>query len=75
VDIEQRLLDIFESVLGPEARGISDQDGPGTIAAWDSVNHLNLILSIEAEFGIQFETSEIPDLLSLGKIRARLERG
>ena len=31
--------------------------------------------AVEAEFGIQFATSEIPDLLTVGKIRARLERG
>ena len=75
MDLEQRLLDVFESVFGPEARDITDDDGPGTIAGWDSVNHLTLILSIEAEFGVQFDTSEIPDLLSKGKIRERLADG
>lgn len=63
------------AILGPEGRTLSDDDGPGTIAAWDSVNHLNLVLAIEDEFGVQFTTSEIPELLSLGKIRARLEGG
>lgn len=63
------------AILGPEGRTLSDEDGPGTIAAWDSVNHLNLVLAIEDEFGVQFATSEIQDLLSVGKIRARLERG
>ena len=75
VDLEQRLRNVFESVFGSEAENISDDDGPGTMAGWDSVGHLNLILAIEAEFGVQFETSEIPDLLSLGQIRARLEFG
>lgn len=41
--------------------------------AWDSVTHLTLILTIEAEFGIQFDTAEIPNLLSVGDILARLE--
>ena len=75
MDLKIRLAEVVAAVLGPEARTLSDEDGPGTIAAWDSVNHLNLVLAIEDEFGVRFETSEIPGLLSLGTIRARLERG
>ena len=59
-------------MLGPSGRGLSDHDGPGSIPAWDSVAHLNLILALEMEFDIRFETSEIPRLLSLGSLRARL---
>jgi acyl carrier protein len=59
-------------VLGPSGRDLSDHDGPGSIPAWDSVAHLNLILALEMEFDIRFETSEIPRLLSLGSLRARL---
>lgn len=75
MDLDQRLAGVLEAVLGPDARDLSDDDGPGTISSWDSVNHLNLVLAIEAEFEIRFATSEIPDLLSVGKIRARLGRG
>jgi acyl carrier protein len=75
VDLQQRLSRVLTEVLGPDATRLSDEDGPGTIGSWDSVNHLNLVLAIESEFGIRFATSEIPDLLTLGKIRARVERG
>ena len=71
-DIEQRLKDVLESVLGPSGRGLSDDDGPGTVPTWDSVAHLNLILAVEMEFSVRFETSEIPELLSVGTLRARL---
>ncbi|MGE0159652.1 MAG: acyl carrier protein [Gemmatimonadales bacterium] len=74
MDLDQRLVSVLEAVFGPEASELSDEDGPGSIAVWDSVNHLNLVLAIEAEFDIRFATSEIPDLLTVGKIRARLER-
>jgi acyl carrier protein len=42
------------------------------VPAWDSVAHLNLILAVEMEFDVRFETSEIPDLLTVGRLRARL---
>ena len=61
------------SVFGDAAKGLTDEDGPDTVEAWDSVTHLNLVLAIEIEFGVQFETADIPDLLSIGEIRARLE--
>lgn len=65
---------MLESVFGPDGLKLTDDDGPGTTAVWDSVAHLNLIMSIEAEFGVAFATAEIPELRSLKKIRARLEK-
>ena len=74
MDTSQALADVFEAVFGPEARRLGDEDGPGSIEAWDSVGHLNLILAIEAEFGIEFTTAEIPDLVSVRMIRDRVEQ-
>lgn len=74
-DTAERLARVLQAVLGEDARDLGDDDGPGTIAAWDSVNHLNVVLAVEAEFGVQFGTAEIPELLSVGKIRSRLSRG
>jgi acyl carrier protein len=71
---EEKLRAVLESVFGPDGLRLSDDDGPGTTPAWDSVAHLNLIMTIEAEYGIAFATAEIPELRSLRKIRARLER-
>ena len=73
IDTNDRLLTVFSSVFGAAAEDFSNEDGPATVDAWDSVTHLMLILAIEAEFGIQFDTAEIPNLLSVGEIRARLE--
>ncbi len=71
---EQRLRDVLEAVFGEEGLGFGDDDGPGKTPGWDSVAHLNLILSLEAEFGVAFATAEIPELRTLGRIRARLEQ-
>lgn len=74
MDREERLRSALESVFGEEGLSLKDEDGPGTTAAWDSVAHLNLIMTIEAEFGVAFPTAEIPELRSLKKIRASLEK-
>ena len=72
INTHDRLLTVLLSVFGEAAEEFSSDDGPDTVEAWDSVTHLTLILAIEAEFGVQFETAEIPNLLSVGDIRARL---
>lgn len=71
-DTEERLRRVLEAVLGPSARHLADADGPGNVPGWDSVAHLNLILAVEMEFDVRFETSEIPELLSVGRLRDRL---
>ena len=72
MDVAQRLQNVFHAVFGDEGTISSDEDGPGSIPGWDSVNHVNLILAIEAEFGVQFDPGEIPDLVSVRQIRNRL---
>lgn len=72
VNIDPTLQAVLESVFGPDLRIDSPDDGPGTIPEWDSVNHLNLILAVESEFGVQFDTADIPELVTVGKIQAKL---
>lgn len=55
--MNQRLEKVFRETLGIESV-------PATLsqkkcAEWDSVNHLNLILALEAEFSVTFEPEEI----------------
>lgn len=69
--ISIRLDAVFKSTLGIDnvPAGLSQKN----CAEWDSVNHLNLILALEAEFGVAFEPEEIAamrDISSVKKILA-----
>jgi acyl carrier protein len=55
---------IFADVFSLPQEQISPQSSPETIANWDSVQHLNLVLAIEQEFGVRFVPTEIEQLLS-----------
>lgn len=70
--IDVRLHDVFEAVFGAPLSQLSEQDSPATIKSWDSLNHVHLILALEAEFGVQFDADEIANLISVGAIRRRL---
>ena len=49
---------------------LSVSSSPETIEAWDSLNHLALVLAIEQEFMIQLSPEEIETLISLERIVA-----
>jgi acyl carrier protein len=40
-----------------------------SVAAWDSLGHLNLILAVEAAFGVSFSPEDVINMRSLGSIR------
>ena len=75
MSVNERLLSVFRGVFGDHINDIPQEASPETIDGWDSANHVNLILALEAEFGVQFETDEISELTSVGAIRQRLPAG
>jgi acyl carrier protein len=50
---------------------VTADSSPATVETWDSVRHLNLILALEEEYGLQFrpedtdEAKSIRDLVQL----------
>ena len=73
MNTEARLRNVMEAVLGVEGNGIDDADSPQTIPQWDSVSHLQLMMAIESEFGIEFSPEEMATLTTVRLIRARLD--
>ncbi len=71
---DARLREVFASVFGVDGAALRDEASPRTVPGWDSVNHLHLVLALEAEFGVQFDPGEIAELASFGRIRERLVR-
>ena len=53
---------------------INEDSSPDTIAEWDSLKHMNLILALEEEFGVQFGDEEIVEMLSIELILNTLKK-
>ena len=70
--VNDRLGQVFASVFGIEPTALTDADSPATIAAWDSLSHVSLILALEAEFGVAFDAGDLATLTSVADIRRRL---
>lgn len=67
--IRQIAADIFQV----PTNDIAADSSPKTIASWDSIQQLNLVLAIEQEFGIQFQPEELDKIHSIGDVVSLLE--
>jgi len=43
------------------------------VEGWDSFNHVNIVVAIENEFGINFNTAEMEELREVGEIVKLIE--
>jgi len=61
--------DIFNQA--PES--LAPDSSPETIEAWDSVQHLSLVLAVEEHFSVQIEPEEFEKMNSLEAISTLVE--
>jgi acyl carrier protein len=66
---DARLYLTIASVLGVDVDGISDESSPDTVTAWDSLNHLNIAMALETEFGLAFTAEDIVTMSNVRLIR------
>lgn len=52
---------------------LAADSSPASIEAWDSIQHLTLVLALEQQFGLHFSPEEIEEMVSLGRIGAMVE--
>jgi acyl carrier protein len=60
-----RVQQIASNVLLTEVTADSSAE---TVESWDSVQHLNLILAIEEEYGLEFSPEEMESAKTVGQI-------
>ena len=61
--------DLFS--LPPE--NITAESAPENLEAWDSTQHLNLVLAIEEKFNLQLSPEDIDQMRSIGAIATLVE--
>lgn len=63
--MKDKVKKIIASVFNLEVDSINDDASPDNILNWDSLNHMNLIVSLEEEFKIRFTDEDISEMLNL----------
>ena len=73
-EIYTRLTAIFRRVLGDESIVLSPSSSADDIEAWDSLNHIFLLVEIEKSFGVKFQATEMEVLKNVGQLASLLQK-
>lgn len=63
--MREKLIQIVADTLGFSPEDLGDAPSMDTVSAWDSVAHLNVVMSVEQEFGVRLTTAEIAQARSV----------
>lgn len=55
---------IISQIMDIPAEQVGEDASMDTLAAWDSVRHMNLVLALEEEFGVEFTPDQTTALVS-----------
>jgi acyl carrier protein len=64
--------DVIADVFGLPREDVTETTERDDIPEWDSLGHLNLMLALEDAFNISFTVDEMPDLVSVPAIVAKV---
>jgi acyl carrier protein len=69
---EGRLAGIFRTLFNDPSLALRDDLTARDVDGWDSLNHVNLMILIEEEFGVRFTTAEVSGLQDVGELKRLL---
>jgi acyl carrier protein len=63
--MRDKIYKIVSQVMDAPLEQLTLESSQDSVENWDSIKHMNLVLSLEEEFNIAFSDSEIIELLSI----------
>ena len=67
-DIYAQLTTIFHDLFDDNTIVLNPGLTAADVPEWDSFNHINLIVAIEARFGVKFQTAELESMQTVGHL-------
>ncbi|WP_432572230.1 acyl carrier protein [Kineococcus sp. SYSU DK005] len=67
--VDGRVLRVFREVLGDEQLRLSDSTTARDVPGWDSLAHINIMFSLESEFGVRFTDAQLTSFADVGELR------
>lgn len=66
--VYKRLTDVFRNIFDEDSITINDNTTANDIEAWDSLEHINLIVAVEKEFNMKFNMGEVISMKNVGEM-------
>jgi acyl carrier protein len=70
--IDQRLAEIIRDVLGDDDLVLDETTTATDVDGWDSLAHINIMVAIEADYGVTFDTDQLGRFRDVGELQAFL---
>jgi acyl carrier protein len=67
-EIYAQLTVIFRDLFDDDTLVVTPELTAADVPEWDSFNHINLVIAIEARFKIKFQTAELEQLQTVGSL-------
>lgn len=67
-EVYERLNAVFQDVFDDETITVNDGTTANDIEDWDSLEHINLIVAVEEEFGLKFGMGEVNGMKNVGEM-------
>lgn len=71
--MKDRLKQIMATVFEVPVEQVTDDCSPETIKEWDSLKYMNLVLTLEQEFSVQFTDEQMASMMDFQRIVSALE--
>lgn len=71
--MNEKLRKIVSDATGVPLPEVGDDASMSQLATWDSAAHLNIVMSVEQEFGVVFSAEETLESTSVPALRQMLE--
>lgn len=72
--VMEQLTDVFRMVFDDEDICLSETTTANDIDGWDSLSHINLIVTVENTFGVRFSQGEVVSFKNVGDLSKTIER-
>lgn len=63
--MKDKIKQIMSVIFEIPVDDIQENSSPDTIERWDSLQHINLVSSLEEEFNVRFSDEEIIEMMNL----------
>lgn len=73
-NIRERIENVFRTVLKNKTIELSDSTTAADVPGWDSITHLELIIEVEKEFGIEISGFDVMNLKNVGDLIKLVQR-
>ena len=67
-EVFERLNKVFRDIFDDESIVVTEETTSSDIEDWDSLEHINLVVAVEQEFGMKFNMNEVTTMKNVGEM-------